>query len=348
MALKVGFNTLPLESGHKSRGMGFYVRNLLNSLKKNKEIEIVEFINSDELKEVDLVHYPFFDLFFKTLPLKKRFPTVVTIPDIAPLLFPNRYPPGLKGWLRNKIQLHSLKSAKAIITLSSSSRDDISRVLKIKGGIIFPIHLSYNPSFRVIKNKKLLEKVKSKYELPEKFALFIGNPNWNKNILGVAEACIRANIDIFFVGQAFENTLKTPHAELKSYNKFLETYHNHPLVHLLGFVDEKELVAICNLAYTLLLPSFYEGFGMPILEAQACGTPVITSNISSMPEVAGEGAILADPYNVDEIVEALTRINRNEELTNQLTKAGFENIKRFSWEKTAIETIDVYKKKAHH
>lgn len=111
-------------------------------------------------------------------------------------------------------------------------------------------------------------------------------------------------------------------------------------VKFLGYVPDKNLSALYSGAEALLFPSLFEGFGLPILEAQASGCPVLTSNISSMPEVAGEGAIFVDPYFVGDIVKGMIRIN-NQDTRNKLIKAGYENIKRFSWEKCAIQTLEV-------
>ena len=112
-------------------------------------------------------------------------------------------------------------------------------------------------------------------------------------------------------------------------------------VKFLGYVADEKLPALYSGAKALLFPSLFEGFGLPILEAQACGCPVLTSNTSSMPEVAGKGAIYVDPYNIDDIVKGMERLKREGE-RGKLIKAGFENIKRFSWEKCARETLRVF------
>ncbi|MBI2020069.1 glycosyltransferase family 4 protein, partial [Candidatus Daviesbacteria bacterium] len=112
-------------------------------------------------------------------------------------------------------------------------------------------------------------------------------------------------------------------------------------VKFLGYVADEELPALYSGAQALVFPSLFEGFGLPILEAQASGCPVITSNISSMPDVAGKGAIYVDPYNTDDIVDAMIRVKGKEE-REKLIKKGFENIKRFSWEKCAAQTLEVF------
>jgi glycosyltransferase involved in cell wall biosynthesis len=106
-------------------------------------------------------------------------------------------------------------------------------------------------------------------------------------------------------------------------------------------VDEDDLPKIYNLADLLLFPSLYEGFGLPILEAQACGCPVLTSNVTSCPEVAGDGAHIVDPYSVDEIRDGILKIIKDNNYKEQLIKKGFENIKRFSWEKSARKILEL-------
>lgn len=337
--MTVGFNISPLISGHQRRGMGLYASRLLNALKEIKEVGIEEFSNMAKIKEVDLVHHPFFDFFFTTLPIKKRFPTVVTVGDLTPLLFPAHYPPGIRGYLEQKIQIFSLRRAEAIITFSNSASDDIEKVLKINPRKIFPIYLAAANTFKVIKDSKSLATVKRKYDLPDRFALFVGSTNWNKNLLNLTESSLKSNTKIVFVGQAFNERNNLNHPELSSFVQFLSRYASNPNVSMIGFVEEEDLVKIYNLASMLLLPSFYEGFGLPILEAQACGCAVLTSNLSSMPEVGGKGAVYVDPYSVEDIIKGIRVIEENRA---KLIKAGFENVKRFSWEKCAKETVEVY------
>lgn len=343
--MKVAVDTSPLISGHKTRGMGYYTRNLIDSLKKLEVIEILEFTNPNSIKGVDLVHYPYFDLFFLTLPIKKKFPSVVTVGDVTPLVFPSHYPPGVKGAIKNKIQHFSLKRANSIITFSQNSKKDINKYLGIPKEKIFPTPLAQSSNFKKITDQNKLNKVKQTYNLPDTFALFVGSVNWNKNLLNLTEACIRANIKLVLIGKGFEEKNNLTHKELESYLEFLQKYSKNPNILMLGYVDDEDIVAIYNLAKVLLFSSFYEGFGLPILEAQACGCPVITSNISSMPEVGGKGVLYVDPYSVENIVrgiERLQRVSKGEGYRLALIKRGFENAKRFSWEKCAKGTIKAY------
>lgn len=340
--MKVAFNTSALKTGHELRGIGTYARNLLEVLKKTEGIEVQEFENQNQIKDADVVHYPFFDFFRISLPLMKRFRMVVTVHDVIPLIFPEHYPPGIKGSLIYKIQKLSLKNTKAIVTGSKSSKKDVVSYLQIPDEKVFAVYLAASSVFKKISNEQVLKKIKQKYNLPDKFAVYAGGVNWNKNLLGIAYACRKSQVDLVMIGGSFETEYKLEHSELKNYKKFLTEFKHDKRVQIKGYIPIEDFVAIVNSAEVLLLPSFYEGFGLPILEAQACGVPVITSNVASMPEVAGEGAIFVNPYNVDEISKAISRIIQSKEKKDELVRKGFENIKKFSWEKCAGDTIRAY------
>lgn len=342
--MKIAIDISPLSNGHKNRGVGAYTVNLLNEFKKHSELQIQEFVNLNEVKIADIIHYPYFDLFRNSLTLHKTIPTVVTIHDVIPLVYPRAYPVGIKGKINYYLQKRALKKVNAVITDSEASKKDIIKFLKVPEEKIFPIALAPSGHFHKINNTEDLEKVKHKYNLPEKFVLFTGNVNWNKNLLNLTEASLKAGIDLVLIGKSFEERNNLDHPEMKSFKEFLKHYSNNLRIHIFGFIEDEDLVAITNLAYVALLPSFAEGFGLPILEAQICGTPVITSNVSSMPEVAGMGALMVDPYSVESISQAINIINKNHETRESLIKDGFENVKKFTWEKTAEETLLVYQK----
>lgn len=340
--MKIGFNILPLKSGHKFRGIGGYTQNLLDNLKKSRDITIVEFTDIQELDRVDLVHYPYFDLFSHSLPLIKKYPTVVTIFDVIPLIYPMHYPSGLKGKINLNLQKIALKNISGVITISETSKKDINKYLKVPLKRIKSIYLAASDEFKPIKDLKVLNETKIKYKLPDKFVIYVGNVNWNKNLIGVAEGCIKAGIDLVLIGKSFTQNENLNHPELRSFKDFLDKYANHPLIHILGYVETDDLVRIANLAEVWLYPSFYEGFGLPILEAQSVGVPVITSQTSSMREITENGAMLIDPESAAEIAQAIRKVVSDKNLKIKLIEEGFKNIKSFSWEKTATETIEFY------
>lgn len=340
--IKIAIDMTAMSLGHQNRGVGYYLSNLLEYLHKSEVVDIIEAKSAADFAKADIVHYPVFDLFQRTLPVFKPKPVIVTIHDVIPLIFPKAYPPGIKGKINFKIQKLSLRNVKGIITDSMSSMDDIHKYLGVNKDLIHPIYLACSDRFRVISDKKRLSIIKEKYNLPDTFAVFVGNVNWNKNINRIAEATVKAGVVTVFVGKGFEDQNPNNHPELRSYREFLASYVHNPLVRLLGFVPDNDVVEVLNLARLCLFPSIYEGFGMPILEAQACGIPVITSQVSSMPEVAGEGAFYVDPESVSDITEAMLTIIHNPTKTKEIIKKGFDNQKKFSWQKTTAETIAIY------
>lgn len=348
--IKIGFDVSPLRSGHQFRGIGSYTGNLLKQLKQLPELEIVEFIQSEfpQIRHnVDLIHQPYFDLTNLTVNYEDFpiVPTIVTIHDVIPLQFPKHYPLGIKGKINLYWQKVSLNTVvNAVVTDSESSKENIAKYLSYPKNNIYVTYLAAGEEFKKITNSDLLERVSVKYSLPKNFAIYVGNVNWNKNILGIAQACIDSEIDLVLVGKSFEERDNLDHPELRSFKQFLGKYSNHPKIHILGYVEKEEIVPLLNLATVMLYPSFAEGFGLPILEAQACGLPVITSKISSMPEVGGKGAVYVDPYDNNEIVTAIKKITSDKKTSSGLIKLGFENTKLFNWEKTAIETKKVYEK----
>lgn len=340
--IKIGIDIGPLTDGNKDRGVGFYVQNLLDALKKYDYLEIIEGHTVDDFKNVDLIHYPSFDLFKRTLPINKLKPVVVTIHDVTPLVYPKAYPAGIMGSINLAIQKHSLKNVKAVITDSNASAIDLAKYLGIKKTLIHLVYLSAGDEFKRLKDKTKISLVKDKYNLPDKFVVYIGNVNWNKNILRMAEAAVKMNVCMVFVGKGFEDHDPKDHVELKEYKEFLRKYGENKDIKRIGFVPSGDLVGILSLSSVCFFASIYEGFGLPILEAQSCGVPVITSRSSSMPEVAGEGALYVDPFNVEEMTEALNKVLSDNVLSARLVAKGHENIKKFSWEKTAAMTIGVY------
>lgn len=340
--MKIGIDVTKMHEFSKMRGIGRYTQNLFEALKKYTDVE-VKLIDKKTDENFDVIHYPFFDLFQHTLPINKKFPTLVTIHDVTPLVFPKQYPPGIKGKLKFKFQRLALKNVRAIMTDSDASKKDIVNYLSIPSKKIFPVHSAPAEYFKPIKDRKNLDRIQQKFNLPDRFALYTGGVNYNKNLLTQAEACIKADLDLVLVGGGFKQYKDLNHPELKSYKLFIEKYAQHPKVHILGFVEDNDLVCLMNLSSLLMLVSYYEGFGLPILEAQSCEIPVLTSDTSSMPEVAGEGALLVNPNSVEEITDGIKKIINDERLRAELIKKGIKNSGRFSFKKMAEEALNVYK-----
>ena len=351
--IKVAINVYPLHSAHKTRGIGYYTKNLLEGLKKDDSVEILEFTNISQVKQADVVHYPWFDLFFHTLPIIKKFPIVVTIHDIIPILFPKSYPKGLKGKLNFFLQKLSLKGCKTIITDSKTSKDDITSYLKINSSKIRVIPLAADSIFRPMSDASML-RIKRKYQLPEEFLLYVGDANWVKNlpflIMGFKD--IRESgypkLKLVLVGGVFlKNVENIDHPELESLKKLNQKILEYDLLdHILkpGQIDDEELVAFYNLATIYVQPSFYEGFGLSLLQAFSCGTPVVSSNKGSLSEVGGNAAVYFDPTNIGQFKSIILEILKDKSLQNKLSKLGIEQAAKFSWDKVSNETKIVYEK----
>lgn len=353
--MKVAINTLPLKSAHKYRGIGYYTTNLLKSLKQETSIEVFEFTKLSDVKEANVIHYPWFDLFFHTLPLRRNLPTIVTIHDVIPLVFPQHYPRGLKGKINFMLQKMALSSCKYIITDSNTSKQDIARLLKIKNEKIAVIHLAADPKFRILNNDTKLLHIKRQFHLSERFLLYVGDANRVKNLPFLIEGfreILRtpgfSDLKLVLVGGVFlKNVENIDHPELESLklvNKLIKQYGLDENIIRPGQVEDEELVAFYNLATLYVQPSIYEGFGLPILQAFASGTPVISSNKGSLPEVGGPAAVYFDPTNIRQFTFIARELLEDASLLNKLSKLGLERSTQFSWKKVAEETESIYLK----
>jgi len=374
MSVKVAIDISPLKSSHAVRGVGSYTKNLVEALEQEgkrpacrrgrvKEQELkIDFIdfrdqqyNNLAIKQFDIVHYPFFDLFFLTLPLKKITKTIVTIHDVIPLVFPEHYPPGIKGKLKFQIQKFSLQGTSAVITDSENSKKDIVKYLSYPEEKIHVVYLAPGKEFKKLSREAgscSAGEIRRKYNLPEKFVLYVGDVNWNKNIQGLIRAFaqlqqttdnIGYSIGLVLVGKAFKDEGLE---ETKEILQLIKKLGLEERILRLGWVSEEDLVKIYNLAIVYCQPSFYEGFGLPVLEAMACGCPTVVAKTSSLPEICEEAAIMVNPENIDDIAKGLDKVIGDQKICDTIIKKGLDQAKKFSWEKTAKETINVYRKVA--
>ena len=342
---KVAFIT-SVVAGNKYRGIGVYSENLFKAIKESGKIDIEWSCYNANFDRYDLVHFPYFDPFFLTLPLVKKKPSVVTVHDLIPLKYPDYFPVGIRGKIKWQIQRFSLKKARMILTDSQFAKGDIIRFGGIDQKKIKVIHLGVGKEFRKIGDKKRLLETKKKLNLPNEFLLYVGDINYNKNIKGLISVYSefskrQEKLDLVLVGKGFV-TASSPLSEIKKQIYYLGLEEK---VHRVGYVKQDDLVNIYNLAKVYLQLSLAEGFGLPVLEAMACGTPVIASNRSSLPEIVGNSAVLVDPLDREKIIGAIGKvlhfgaINYQNEVEERIAWA-----KKFTWEKCAGETIEVYKK----
>lgn len=364
--MKVAIDSGPLNSGHKVRGIGMYTRELSKELKNLKdkefEIEAVDFRKIDSEK-YDIVHYTYFNPYFLTLPTGKTAKEVITIHDLIQLIYPKQYASGVKGKLRFYLQKILIRRVDGIIAVSETTKKDIVRFLGIAGEIIHVIHEAPRKVFKHLSDSETLDAVKRKYKLPEHFVLYVGDINYNKNVLGLIKACKIAKTPLVICGkQALDVEMQgvdlpslrgprdwmrfvfgKPHPELAHYEKLLTEFRKNKSIFRLGFVPDEDLVAIYNLASVYVQPSFYEGFGLPVLEAMACETPVVVARNNALVEVAGKAALVADPKDEADIAAKILKLFDNSSTRLRLVREGRKRTRDFSWEKTAKETLKVYK-----
>lgn len=321
------------------RGVGMYAKQLITSLQRLPSIALVQ--NNEEI-----THYPFFDLFFHTLPLIKKHPTVVTIHDVIPLAFPTQYPAGIKGMARFLLQLSSLQSVKAVITDSACSKRDITKYLGYPSENIHVVYLAANPLLEHPSPHESKEVVE-KYHLPKHYVLYIGDINYNKNLPRFIRAVSKLpkETHVVMVGKALMNT-DIP--EGKAFHRAISESSIGTRIHLLTNVPSEPVIdmsAIISMAACYVQPSLYEGFGLPVLDAMKLGIPVASSNASSLPEVGGDAAAYFTPNNEEEMTSVIHNVLSMPNSEKQaMIRRGLAQSRKFSWAKAAEQTASVYKK----
>ncbi len=343
--MKVAIDTSPVRTGHVVRGVGIYTKNLLEALREvvKEEEDRIEILEGRR-EEADIWHLPYFEPYFITLPFFARVPVVVTIHDTTRVIYTDHYPPGIKGRLKFLYQKLALGRVAGVMTDSECSKKDIVRFLDVPGDRVHVVRLAPGRVFGQIKSEKELARVKGKYNLPSKFVLYVGDVDWNKNVLGLVRAVKMTNLPLVIVGkQAVSQDFNRAHIEMKPLVELLEKYGRDPQVIRLGFVPEEDLVGVYNLATLYCQPSFYEGFGLPVLEAMASGCPVVCSKRASLVEIGGDAVEWVNPDDTKQMAEVIRGVAESEEKKKELIKKGLVWVKQFNWIKTARQVIDIYK-----
>jgi len=283
---------------------------------------------------LDLVHDP-----TGTFPLAlARCKKVVTVCDAFPYVTPKTSTALEKLVFRTWLPL-ALHKADAVITISNCSKNDIARYLPVPKEKIFVTPISNSPAYRPLP-AEAVQPVLDKLHIPTPYILFVGSLEPRKNLLHLLQAYAQLrhhhpHYHLVIVG-ARNFWKNAPVVET------VDALDLKDWVHFTGFVPEEDLPALYNGAHLFVFPSLYEGFGLPPLEAMACGTPVVTSNSSSLPEVVGDAAVTVDPYDVAAIAAAMASVLADPALAADLRQRGLTRAGQFSWERMAQETIKVY------
>lgn len=282
--------------------------------------------------KLDLLHMPAF-----TVPAIVPCPVVVTVHDLAYLACPEYCPDETVNYLARRVPA-AFKEAAAVITPSAFIKEESTRFFDINPSKIYPVHHGVSTEFKVLP-EEAQSGLRQKLGLPEHFFLFVGTIEPRKNLIKLIEAfglAVSRGLDCSLV-LAGARGWKCEDIYLLPGQSGLEQR-----VVFLDYVPDKLLPALYNAAVAFVYPSLYEGFGLPVLEAMACGTPVIASNVSSIPEVVGEAGITVDPLDINGLASVMLLLARDAGLRRDFTRKGLERAERFSWEKTARETVKVY------
>jgi glycosyltransferase involved in cell wall biosynthesis len=343
--MRVGFDITPLSLPRS--GIGTYTANLfehlqdyaevipLTPLRMNKTVwmQVALPLQSRQLR-LDVCHFP-----NNVGSLMMRCPTVITIHDTTLWKFPNFHYAKRLVSMRPFIPLAARRAA-AIITVSHSAKQDIIDTLHIPASKVHVIYEAAATAFCPLPENEAWGRVGDCYQLPEKFVVFIGTLEPRKNLLSLLKAFSALHRD----GLISHHLLLIGATGWKTKDIFetIKAYQLEDVVRHLGYVPQPDLVALLNLADAMIFPSFYEGFGLPVVEAMACGTPVVTTRCGALAEVAGEAAEFVEPANIDSIAQGLYRVLTNPVRQQELRAAGFVNASQFNWRLTAEQTLNVY------
>lgn len=305
------------------RGAGAYGQQLTAALGQISDVEITD-------RRPDIIHFLYFDPFFLTLPPFRPAKTVVTVFDLIPIALPRLYLRGIRGEIKWQVQKRLLKTVAAVITISHSAKKDIARFAGIPEEKIHVTHLAAGKQCRPLNLKR------------EDMILYIGDVNPNKNLSTLLKAvALVPKAKLILAGKAF---LEYNLPEARALREEIERLGIKDRVEMPGFVTEEEKVKLLNTVKVYVQPSIYEGFGLPVLEAMACGTPVVCGQNSSLPEVAGEAAIHAKVVNPEDLAGKLLKLFKlPKDEREKLSEKCLLQAQKFSWEKTARQTYEVYK-----
>lgn len=357
--------------GYAQTGIGNYIRHLLKYIfELDKENNYVIFLSPEEYdnfippnerikkvkvgakwygykeqfflpaklyqEKLDLMHFAHFNspvLYFKK--------SVVTIHDTTPYFFPGHK---MKSLLRRIgfriVFFSSVKKATRVIAVSENTKRDIIEHFKINKDKIKVIYEGVDKQFKAITDEEKLRRLRKKYNITEPFIFYTGVWRNHKNLVGLVKAFgilrnkHKLNYQLALGGKEdpYYPEVRAAWKKLGLEKEIIRT----------GFIDQKELPLFYGAAKISVIPSFYEGFGLTGLEAMACGTPVVSSNKTSLPEILGEAAIYFDPNNPAEMAEKMKLVLTDKKLYNELKEKGLKQVEKYSWEKMGKETLEIY------
>jgi glycosyltransferase involved in cell wall biosynthesis len=351
-------------------GIGTYIRNLLRQLARiDRETEYVLLSRAADLELTsqlgpnfrsvlepspnyslrEQVHVPWVlrrerpDVFHAphyVLPPAVTCRSVVTIHDCIHLMFP-QYLPNKAAYAYARASMWAaVKRSDRILTVSEASKRDILHFFNVAPEKIVVVYNAIDDHFWLTPPDEDVARVRERYQLDHQFVLYVGNIKPHKNLVRLIEAFAELRrtgfeeLKLLIIGDEI--------SKLPSLRRAVHGHKLHKHVRFLGYVSDDTLRVLYRLASLFVFPSLYEGFGLPLLEAMASGTPVVTSNQSSLPEVAGDAAVQVDPYDVQSIVDGMRRVLSDADVAADLRRRGRERARAFSWARSVDRTRTVY------
>lgn len=351
-------------------GIGNYKRNIIQNLSRFKDVEITGCFNI--ARKISKKNYQWFDSnlicsyipdkliygkwhipiyyesMFRSVPdlnlfltygipnVKYRKPVICTIHDLIILKAQNERTSFIEK--HERILRHSVNNSMHILTVSNSSREDISEYFRIPKEKISIVHNGIDfKQYNAKISNEIRDSIRRKYNLPDFYILYLGGYRKHKNI----ESLLKAYSCLNEKERKVHKLVITNHAPILQ-KQASELGISEDVV-FTGFVDESDKAAIYQMASMVYYASYYEGWGVPILEAQASGVPVLTSSISSMPEASGGCAVLINPYKIDEIIEGMRELLNNQTYSKDLVNRGINNARQYTWKRGANELYNLIK-----
>ena len=355
-------------------GIGTYIRNLLRTLARlDRDTEYVLLLQQTDLhvpghlgpnfrgvlersanysmreqlhipyvlmrERPDVYHAPHY-----VLPVAVPCRSVVTIHDTIHLMFPQYLPNRAAYAYARSLMWAAARRADRILTVSASSKRDILHYFNVPPEKIEVVYNALDERFGAEPRPEEIARVRERFQLDHGFVLYAGNIKPHKNLVRLIDA--------------FEGLRRDGFEELKlliigdeiskwpALRRAVHKYKLHKHVRFLGFLSDETLAVLYRLAAVFVFPSLYEGFGLPPLEAMASGTPVVTSNVSSLPEVAGDAAVLVDPYDAMDIKDGIKRVLTDPALAAEMRRKGLLRAREFSWERSVARTLAIYRETA--
>jgi glycosyltransferase involved in cell wall biosynthesis len=304
--------------------------------------EQIAFPRTCQRLRAEVAHVPYFGS-----PLAPTVPTVVTIHDLIPMVLPE-YRGGWRTRLYTSLVAAAASQTTMILTDSRASQRDIMERLGLPGERIRVVYLAAPPHFKPPDTWDEIATVLKKYRLPNSYVLYLGGYDVRKNLAALLHAftwvvkTLGQEYPLVLAGRLPQKDTPFFPSPLRMARELgLEDYILTP-----GWIEEADLPPLYAGATVFVYPSYYEGFGLPVLEAMACGTAVVTTNAASLPEIAGPAAYQPDPFDTKHLAAPIIRLCANEGARDEMIARGLEQAQKFSWTKTAQETLRVYQEVA--